>query len=358
MLAVVGLARRFFGVRQQTSGGMRRGALARKPSAVEGLERREVLSAVVVAPFASLPGRIASAAQPAQVGLRVAPGQITSDRSAPIYVAIQVQAAPGSAARPQVLDVVGPTGLQYPVNKTPGGPFLLKVTPPALKPKAFEVDVAGLDDKVGDFVLNAYLAGDVDANGTVDASDIQRIKSSYGTHDGMPHYDPAADLNQDGRVGCIDLTMAKANLGAREVVVPVYTAPPVVAPPVRAAVTPAPAPAPAPVAVAPAPLVTVPVQTAPVVPVVYYQPVNTVPVYTQAPAAAVNGQQVALVPVYNYGQAGAQTATYPYGAPAAQPAVYGYAQPGAGYTYPVYAYGQPAVQGPVVATAATPSLSR
>ena len=69
-------------------------------------------------------------------------------------------------------------------------------------------------------VVDAYLPGDVNGNGSVGQDDLRLIKTAYGKRSGQTGYDPATDVNQDGRVGCFDLALAKANLGARAAVVP------------------------------------------------------------------------------------------------------------------------------------------
>jgi hypothetical protein len=369
MHRVAGWAGRMLG-RTRSAPLRRRTPRARDHAPLERLERREVLSGGVALHLASLPGRIEAASQLAHVTLSLAPGQVTSERSTPVYMGFTADPAPGSSVTPRVMTVFGPSGLQSPVDKARSNPFITKITPPADAPSAFAVDVVGLDDKVGDFVLSAFLPGDADGNGSVDQDDLRRVQAAYGTYEGQSAYDQAADFNRDGRVGCLDRELTRRNLGAHASVVTATQAPaPVVTPPAPAAPPVSPAVVPPPPVVVPAqpqPVVVTPVQPQPVVVAtpqpaqvvvanVQQQPVVVTPVQpAQVVVANVQQQPVVVTPMQP--QAGLPTLVYtqpvqtvPVAAtPVAQATPVGYAQPAG--TVPVYTYGQPVGSAPVDAS--------
>ncbi|GAC1475842.1 MAG: hypothetical protein NVSMB9_29090 [Isosphaeraceae bacterium] len=267
------------------------------------LERREVLSLFAPAPIASLPGHFTTSGQPAHVAVRFNPGQITPGKSGSVFLGLVVKPAPGSTASPKIADVTGPSGrLQYSVDKTATADYIIRVTPPKVKPTLFTVNVVAQDDKVGDFVVDAFLPGDVNADGTVNDADLQRIKASYASNAGQPSYDPAADLNQDGHVGCFDKALATANLGASAAIVPEYTAPP-------PAPVPAPTPAPfqatlpldlppvaSPTVIQPAPVLVAPVSA----PLTLTTPPVATPVFYTNPPTALAQPALVYYPSLSY----------------------------------------------------------
>ncbi|MCA1685496.1 MAG: hypothetical protein LC745_05830, partial [Planctomycetia bacterium] len=88
-----------------------------------------MLSGVVAAPIASLPGHVDASGTPAHISVSFNPGQITPSASGSVYLGLVVAPAPGSTAVPTIADVVGPSGLlQYSVDKTPTADYLIKVT--------------------------------------------------------------------------------------------------------------------------------------------------------------------------------------------------------------------------------------
>jgi hypothetical protein len=363
---------------------------------LERLERREVLSAGGARALAALPGRIEAPGHLAHLSLTIERGQVTSDRSTPVYLGFTADPATGADVSPRIASVFGPTGLHAAVDKARDNPFIIRINPTADAPSAFAVDVVGLDDKVGDFVLDAFLPGDVDSNGSVDQADLRSVRAAYGSYEGQPTYNASADFNRDGRVGCLDFELTRRNLGAHASAITVTPPPP--APPAPAPV-PAPVVPPAPVAVTPVPQQPVVVASVPQQPVVVasvpqqpvvvasipQQPVVVTPVpqqpvvVTSVPqqpvvlatvpqAPAPQAQPVQAVPVTVAPGPVVQAPVYGYGQPVNLVPVYGYAQPAGSvpvgsapvvqasapaYTYgqpvgtvPVYVYGQPVVQGP------------
>ncbi len=383
------LTRWFFGnAPARTASRSRRSARPRQSlRPLEGLERREVLSAGNFAPIASIPGTVTPGSTTSVV-VNFSAGQITPTHSGAVYLAIDAKAAPGSSAAPKVADVVGPSGLiSYSIDKTKTAEYIIKLYPNPNKPIKLTVDLTAQSQTAGGVIVDTYLPGDVNGDGVVDSADTTRIKAAYGKSAGQSGYDQYADINQDGKVGCFDLTLERANLGGRAATVPEYVAP-----------TPTPTPTPttttAAVAVAITPVTAVPVATTAVVttpttvtaaavpatavtsaPVVYYQPTQAYPyMSTMTPYATQStaGQPIYLVPATGTATATGTTTQTPYYVPASQPTYYSTVQPTsvaipstqAAYyipttqtvasgtsTAPVYVYGQPTVQGPTTGLA-------
>ena len=57
------------------------------------------------------------------------------------------------------------------------------------------------------------IVGDVDSDGEVELEDLQAIKAAMGTRPGSQRWNPACDLNSDGKVNRRDLLSAQENLG-------------------------------------------------------------------------------------------------------------------------------------------------
>jgi len=252
---------------------------------LEGLERREVLSASGLASFATLPVHITTPTSPTRTTFQFPAGEITSESGTPVYLGFNAQPAAGSSDAPQITNVTGPAGgTRTRAPETGNAVFITKVGIPVGKPSAFAVDILSMNNRTGDATVSAFLPGDVNGDGVVDARDITLIRSAYGSHVGQARYNPAADFNGDGKVGCVDMSYAKKNLGVRITLPTPPPAPAVVTPPTPAPV-PVPAPQPVQVAFAPAP---VPVQTVTLAPA----PVQTVAL---APV-----QTVSLAPVQTH----------------------------------------------------------
>lgn len=61
--------------------------------------------------------------------------------------------------------------------------------------------------------FEVHILGDVDANFVVDMRDISAICSAFGTYVGHPLWNPAYDLNNDGKVDFRDVSKACSNFG-------------------------------------------------------------------------------------------------------------------------------------------------
>jgi hypothetical protein len=175
-------------------------------------------------PFASTPGEIVAPGRPTAVIFRVEPGQFVSDRSMPAVLGLEAVPAPGSSVDPKVVKIIGLNGRFTRGIPTVGGPLFAHIAVPVAAPSDYAVRVIGRDGSTGPFVLDAFLPGDANNDGVVDRTDLGLIRKAYGSHEGGPRYNPAADFNHDGVVGLIDLALARRNLGVRSAVIALSTA--------------------------------------------------------------------------------------------------------------------------------------
>lgn len=187
----------------------------------EVLERREVLSTAGSPPFAVVGGRIDAPGRPVAVDFRLEPGQFVADRTMPMLLTLEAEAAPGSSVRPRIHQVESLQGRNT-YNVVPvRGPMATNVAVPNARPTSYRVGVRDLGRSTGDFVLKIALPGDADGDGVVDRTDMGRVRAAYGSSAGRRRYDPGADTNGDGRVGHFDYGLTRRNMGARaSVVVP------------------------------------------------------------------------------------------------------------------------------------------
>jgi len=74
-------------------------------------------------------------------------------------------------------------------------------------------DVAG-NHASASVELPKILVGDLDANGSVGCDDLAVVKAAFGKKVGQPGYDPRADINGDGIVNVLDLSMVARLLPA------------------------------------------------------------------------------------------------------------------------------------------------
>ena len=195
------------------------------PTRCEGLEGRALLAASGVSPFAILPGQVTSTNQPSQVVLHLNAGELRADQSSTVVVGFLVEAANGSAISPEITQATGPNGPITPLSIPNRGNSALdkaarqthlftRVIPLANQSQDITLNVATLNKKTGNYIVEAFLAGDVNGDGSVDSNDLNALQVAYGSNSGQANYNAAADINGDGRVGCIDRSLTTDNLGA------------------------------------------------------------------------------------------------------------------------------------------------
>src|SRR5207245_11756483 len=68
--------------------------------------------------------------------------------------------------------------------------------------------------QTGLFTAYAKVVGDVNGDGKVNIVDMSMVGSTFGSKLGDPRYNPAADLNQDGRIDISDMSIVGSNFGS------------------------------------------------------------------------------------------------------------------------------------------------
>lgn len=208
----------------------------------EALETRSMMTGGLGNTFAIVNGTIEEAGEPAEVAFTIDPAQFTLPRRA-LTLGIDVAAPKGSTLKPIIGEVTDPHDEvipnafrsvykpQLPQEAVAAGLATgAMLTPISLfnhqpgRPATYTVSVNGAEDQTGLFVLGFYLPGDADGSGAVDQEDFKVIRSSMGSLVGDPNYNFNADANRDGRVGFIDLAVAKQNFGVKTTVMPSVSA--------------------------------------------------------------------------------------------------------------------------------------
>jgi hypothetical protein len=59
-----------------------------------------------------------------------------------------------------------------------------------------------------------FLLGDLNGDGSVGCDDLAIVKASFGKMAGQPGFDPRADVNKDGVVNVLDLSIVARQLPA------------------------------------------------------------------------------------------------------------------------------------------------
>ena len=244
----------------------------------EGLEQRQVLTTTGLGALSWAIGQIDQVGRSQPVNLQLDGLQFTPGQSGSVLVAIDAEARPGSAVQPEVTGLTLPGGRNATRLWIGGDSFIARdATPPKL-PSSLGVDVVSLQG-TGAFVASAYLPGDVNRDQTVDQADLDEFRPAFGSKSGQSNFEEAADFNQDGRVGQLDLELLKANWGARAIAQ-------VASPPVTPTPTPTPTPAPTPPVTPPPTTVTPTITVTPNV--VTPDPTTVEPVIQVTPQIRVN----------------------------------------------------------------------
>lgn len=212
----------------------------RKPAlGVDSLEDRRLMSADMGSTFAIVPGEVTAAGGKSTVEVKIDPSYFTgAKRTGRIIMGIDVAADPNSSIKPQIVSIESGNGRKVPVQHAKYANTLVKsqglltaqstaVTFTAQVPKAgqapatYKVDVKGLTDATGKYLLGFYLPGDVDGDGKVSNTDIKTIASQLGLKSTDKGYSFDADANRDGKIDLKDLRIASQNLDTATIVSPV-----------------------------------------------------------------------------------------------------------------------------------------
>jgi Dockerin type I domain len=190
-------------------GGFRPG-LQHRPAfnwSLEALEDRLMLSSGM-GTFASIHDNFPNGTAQTSVQITLFPGEFTSGKIPNRLIEIHAFSSDGEpvsisglstmnsrGSRPETIQTIGPGRA---VARLPFGSHSLILSGP--EGSGFEVDFS--------------LFGDVNGNFTVDRSDLGSIYHAIGRREGQAGYVPALDLNKDGRIGRVDLSLARENLGS------------------------------------------------------------------------------------------------------------------------------------------------
>ncbi len=90
-------------------------------------------------------------------------------------------------------------------------------------PSDYQVKVSAENNTSGNLLVGFYLPGDANGDGKVTIQDLQLIRSEMGAVAGDSRYSFDADTNRDGRIGKIDLAIARQNLGVSTTIKPLIT---------------------------------------------------------------------------------------------------------------------------------------
>ena len=137
------------------------------------------------------------------------PSELAGTASGTVFIGVQVQAAAGSSLQPGVPQIPG-LAPSY-SSSTPGSTFALF----SLTQSGQELlDITGINaTTAGAYSLTLFIAGDVNGDGNVDASDAQTLMQALGTASGQPGYVTGADANRDGVINSTDAALLAADLG-------------------------------------------------------------------------------------------------------------------------------------------------
>ncbi|GAA2711989.1 hypothetical protein GCM10010429_29150 [Micromonospora olivasterospora] len=166
----------------------------------------------------SVSGGELSAGQQGTVPFTVAASDYTPAGHGRVLVGFTLDAAPGSALDPGMIVVRSKSGPPPYVSvpwraDTPGSRSSFTVA--ALAPGgAYDVLIRSDKNTSGAYQLSAFLAGDANADFTVNQDDLVLIDSLAGTAYGAPTYSPWADVDRSGTINRLDRIAAALNLGA------------------------------------------------------------------------------------------------------------------------------------------------
>lgn len=198
---------------------MRRSAAARtRRPVVEGLEVRALLNAAPTPDLAAM-GVIDRPGGGTIVPLSVSASTFTAPESGGAVFKVRVDAEAGSAAAPSRFIVLDARGRAVGMGSSRAGVLAGRAV---LGAGDYRVVVRGGGSGTGPIVVTARMAGDVDGDHDVDATDLDAIRGNFGaTRWGRPAfqsatpYDAGLDINGDGRVNPLDAATTRRNLGAK-----------------------------------------------------------------------------------------------------------------------------------------------
>ncbi len=218
--------------------------------APELLEDRVVLSNGEGSTFAIMPGTIATAGQVASTSFKIDPTLFSSPaKSGKIVIGIDIapatqQTSTGSTTTssltPQIVSVTDGSGHVIQAEHTKYDPKVAKANKLGNSPTSavlvtlnvpktgqpandYAVQIKGLNNTTGTYLVGFYLPGDVAGTGTVAKSDLQTIRKDHNMTAENANYNFDADVNRNGVINQQDLMVAQENLGVSTKVDPVVS---------------------------------------------------------------------------------------------------------------------------------------
>jgi len=218
--------------------------------APEFLEDRMVLSSGEGSTFAIMPGKVATAGQVASTNFMIDPSLFSSpSRSGRIVIGIDIAPATSTSSgsstttptlTPQIVSVTDASGHVIRAQHTKYDPKVAKANKLGNSPTSavlvtlkvpakgqlandYSVQIKGLNNTTGQYLVGFYLPGDVAGTGTVTKADIQTIRKDHGMTATNSNYSFDADVNRNGVINQQDLMVAKENLGNSTKVSPVVS---------------------------------------------------------------------------------------------------------------------------------------
>jgi type VI secretion system secreted protein Hcp len=188
-------------------------ARARSPKprrlGIERLEARDV-PAWAVSPLATFAGEVTAPHEPDWVQMQV---QTSSPR---VLLTFESTPAGGSAFEPGRLTAFAGDGAHAGPTRASGPGYALR----GVSSGMIFARTGAAAGTTGTFDLAVGLAGDVNGDHQVDATDIDLIQRLRGTRSGDDGFVPAADVNHNGVIGRFDVRLARRNLGESATVGP------------------------------------------------------------------------------------------------------------------------------------------
>jgi hypothetical protein len=214
----------------------------------EVLEDRVVLSAGQGSTFAIMPGSVTTPGQVSTVDFTMSASMFASGKkNGNIVLGIDIAAATASTSsastasiEPAIVSVENASGKQIKIEHSKYDPkvakkdglegqqttavlLTLKVPAVGQPGQNYSVQVKGLNDTTGTYLVGFYLPGDVAGTGEVTKADIQTIQKDHGLTAESSNYNFDADINRDGIINNADVKIAKEDLGASTAVSPVVS---------------------------------------------------------------------------------------------------------------------------------------
>ena len=135
--------------------------------------------------------------------------EISSTNSGRVFLGVEVQAAGGSTLQPAVPQIAGLTPVA--TTTSAGSAFaLFQVTQEGLE----LLSISGANAATsGGYSVQLFVAGDVNRDGTVDATDGQLLAGALGSSVGQPNFLAGADFTQSGTINATDAHLLASDLG-------------------------------------------------------------------------------------------------------------------------------------------------